>query len=126
MKSSLIECIPNFSDAVRPEVVQQIVDSIKKVGDINVLDLHSDLDHNRSVVTFIGNPKDVEEAAFQAIKKASLLIDLNVHRGAHPRIGATDVVPFVPIRNVTMQECVQIVKHLAQRVSSELAIPVYL
>lgn len=126
MENSLIECIPNFSDAVRPEIIQQIVETIQNVGNINVLDLHSDLDHNRSVVTFIGCPEDVEEAAFQAIKKASELIDLNIHRGGHPRIGATDVVPFVPIQNASMEDCIQIARRLAQRVGEGLGIPAYL
>jgi glutamate formiminotransferase/formiminotetrahydrofolate cyclodeaminase len=126
MADSLIECIPNFSEARRPEVVAAIVAAMQAVPGACILDQHSDLDHNRTVVTLIGAPAAVQEAAFQAIQKAGLLIDLNQHTGAHPRIGATDVVPFVPIRDVTMQECIELARGLAQRVAGELNIPVYL
>lgn len=126
MPIPLVECIPNFSDARRPEVVSSIIKSITDVEGVHLLDHHSDLDHNRTVVTMIGSPKAVEEAAFQAISTASKLIDLNFHTGKHPRMGATDVVPFVPISDITMQECVEISRHLAKRVASELNIPVYL
>ncbi len=126
MSHPLVECIPNFSDARRPEVIEQIVNAIKAVPGISVLDRHSDLDHNRTVVTFVGPPQAVEEAAFQSIAAAGKLIDLNVHEGAHPRIGATDVVPFVPIRDINMVECVEMARRLGKRVGSELGIPVYL
>ncbi|MCE1252956.1 MAG: glutamate formimidoyltransferase [Anaerolineae bacterium] len=126
MPGSLIECIPNFSEARRPEIIDEIVNTIKSVSGTAVLDKHSDLDHNRTVITFVGDSAAVEEAAFQAIKKASSLIDLNFHRGEHPRIGATDVVPFVPISGASMLDCVEISKRLGQRVSAELNIPVYL
>jgi len=126
MTSPLVECIPNFSEARRPEVVKQIIDSIISVPGVHVLDHHSDLDHNRTVVTYIGNPKSVEEAAFLAIKTASKLIDLDQHTGEHPRLGATDVVPFVPISDVTMQECVEIARRLGKKVGEELNIPVFL
>ncbi len=126
MPTPLVECIPNFSEARRPEVVQAIYQAIASVANVHVLDRHSDEDHNRTVITFIGSPAAVEEAAFQAIAKAAELIDLNVHRGEHPRIGATDVVPFVPIAEVSMQECVEIARRLGRRVGAELEIPVYL
>lgn len=126
MASPLVECIPNFSDARRPEVVEAILNEIASVAGVKILDRHSDLDHNRTVVTYIGPPAAVEEAAFLAIRKAAALIDLNQHSGAHPRMGATDVVPFVPIRDVTMQECVEIARRLGRRVATELEIPVYL
>ncbi len=126
MPGSLIECIPNFSEARRPEIIEEIINSIKSVGGTAILDKHSDLDHNRTVITFLGDNASVEEAAFQAIKKASQLIDLNFHRGEHPRIGATDVVPFVPIRGASMQDCIDIAKRLGYRVANELNIPVYL
>ncbi len=122
----LIECIPNFSDARRPEVIDQIVAAIQTVADVKVLDRSSDLDHNRTVVTFAGTPAGVEEAAFRAIKTAAELIDLDSHTGAHPRMGATDVCPFVPLSGVTMEECIAIAQRLGQRVGSELSIPVYL
>jgi glutamate formiminotransferase / formiminotetrahydrofolate cyclodeaminase len=126
MTQPILECIPNFSEARRPDVVEAIMNSITSVEGIALLDRHSDLDHNRTVLTFVGPPASVEEAAFRAIAKAAELIDLDHHTGEHPRIGATDVVPFVPISGLSMQDCVQIARHLGQRVGSELNIPVYL
>lgn len=124
--SQLIECIPNFSEARRPEVIDRIAAVIQSVTDVKLLDRSSDLDHNRTVLTFAGTPAGVEEAAFRAIQTAAELIDLDVHTGEHPRIGATDVVPFVPLSGATMDECVEIAKRLGQRVGGELNIPVYL
>ena len=126
MPTQLIECIPNFSEARRPEVIDQIVAAIQSVDDVKLLDRSSDLDHNRTVLTFAGSPFGVEEAAFRAIKTASELIDLNHHTGEHPRIGATDVVPFVPLDGTSMEDCIQIAKRLGERVGNELSIPVYL
>jgi len=126
MTKQLIECIPNFSDARRPEVIDQIVAAIQSVGEVKLLDRSSDFDHNRTVLTFAGSPGGVEEAAFRAIKKAAELIDLDDHIGEHPRIGATDVVPFVPLGGVTMEDCIAIAKRLGERVSKELNLPVYL
>lgn len=124
--TQIIECIPNFSDARRPEVIDQIVAAIQSVAEVKLLDRSSDLDHNRTVVTFAGSPAGVEEAAFRAIQKAAELIDLDQHTGEHPRMGATDVVPFVPLSGVTMEECIAIAKRLGERVGNELNIPVYL
>jgi glutamate formiminotransferase/formiminotetrahydrofolate cyclodeaminase len=124
--TQLIECIPNFSEARRPEVVDRIVEAINSVDEVHLLDRSSDLDHNRTVLTFAGTPQAVEEAAFRAIKTAAGLIDLNNHTGEHPRIGATDVCPFVPLTDVSMEECVAIARRLGQRVGNELGIPVYL
>lgn len=124
--TQLVECIPNFSEARRPEIVDQIVAAITSVEGARLLDRSSDLDHNRTVVTYAGPPEAVEEAAFRAIQTASELIDLNKHTGEHPRMGATDVVPFVPISGVNMDECVQMAKRLGKRVGRELQIPVYL
>ena len=124
--TQLIECIPNFSEARRPEIIDQIVAAINSVEGARLLDRSSDLDHNRTVLTFAGTPAGVEEAAFRAIKIASELIDLDQHTGAHPRIGATDVVPFVPLSGVSMKECVALAQRLGQRVGLELNIPVYL
>jgi len=121
----LVECVPNFSEGRRPEVVQAIVDALRRPG-VSVLDVESDADHNRSVVTLVGEPEAVLEAAWQGIAAAARLIDLDQHQGAHPRLGATDVVPFVPLRNMTMAECVALAQRLGQRVGSELQIPVYL
>jgi glutamate formiminotransferase/formiminotetrahydrofolate cyclodeaminase len=126
MLSRIVECVPNFSEARRPEIIENILECINSVPNIYVLDQHSDIDHNRTVITFVGEPGAVAEAAFQAILSASKLINLNLHSGEHPRIGATDVVPFIPIRNVTMQECIEMARDLGQRVGNELGIPVYL
>ncbi len=126
MAQPILECIPNFSEARRPDVVEAIMSSITSVEGVTLLDRHSDLDHNRTVLTFIGPPEAVEEAAFRSIAKAAELIDLDHHTGEHPRIGATDVVPFVPISGLTMQDSVQIARHLGERVGIELNIPVYL
>ena len=106
MPGPIVECIPNFSEARRPEVVDEIIKVIVSVPEVVILDRHSDMDHNRSVLTFVGPPTAIEEAAFLSISKAAELIDLNQHTGEHPRIGATDVVPFVPISNMDMKDCV--------------------
>jgi glutamate formiminotransferase/formiminotetrahydrofolate cyclodeaminase len=121
----IVECIPNFSEARRPEVVDQIVTAACVPG-VKILDRSSDMDHNRTVLTFAGAPAAVEEAAFRAIQKASELIDMNAHTGEHPRIGATDVVPFVPIAGIGMAECIEMARRLGRRVGDELNIPVYL
>ena len=126
MPNPLVECIPNFSEARRPEIVDRIVAAIQAVPGVHLLDRHSDLDHNRTVITFVGAPQAVEKAAFDSIAEASKWIDLNQHQGEHPRIGATDVVPFVPISDITMAECVEMARRLAQKVSAELKIPTYL
>ena len=126
MSNQLVECVPNFSEARRPDVVEAIKNSITAIDNVMVINKHSDLDHNRTVITFVGSPRGVEEAAFQAISKAAQLIDLNHHTGEHPRIGATDVVPFVPISGVSIADCVEIAKRLGKRVGEELKIPVYL
>lgn len=126
MTAQLVECVPNFSEARRPEVIDQIAAAIQSVGEAKLLDRSSDLDHNRTVLTFAGPPAAVEEAAFRAIQKAAELIDLDAHTGEHPRIGATDVCPFVPLRGVTMEDCVAMARRLGARVGNELGIPVYL
>lgn len=126
MEQRIVECVPNFSEGRREDVILSIRSAIENVRGVYVLDLHSDEDHNRSVITFAGEPEAVAEAAFQSIKKAAQLIDLDGHSGEHPRIGATDVVPFIPISGVTMDECVQIANALGKRVAEELEIPVYL
>ena len=125
MSNPLVECIPNFSEARRPEVVEAILKAIAAAG-VTVLDRHSDVDHNRTVVTFVGAPAAAEEAAFRGIQKATELINLAKHTGTHPRIGATDVVPFVPVAGIGMEECVKMAARLGERVGRELGIPVYL
>ncbi len=126
MTTPIVECIANFSEARRPEVVEQIAQAIASEASVSVLDRHSDVDHNRTVITFVGPPEDIEQAAYRAIARAAELIDLDHHSGEHPRIGATDVVPFVPISDVSMETCVQIARRLGGRVGEELGIPVYL
>ena len=122
----VVECVPNFSEGRRPEVIEAIVAEAKGVPGITVLDVNPDHDHNRVVVTFIGEPEAVSEAAFRCCRKASELIDLNVHKGEHPRMGATDVIPFVPLGEVTMEECVELANALGERIANELDIPIYL
>jgi len=126
MSNPIIECIANYSEARRPQVVDAIAATILAVAGVSLLDRHSDLDHNRTVLTFVGAPEPVAQAAFDSIAKAAELINLDEHHGEHPRIGATDVVPFVPISGVSMQECVALARCLGERVGSELGIPVYL
>lgn len=122
----IIECIPNFSEGIKPEVIYQIVKSIAQFSNVYVLDINRDKDHNRSVVTFVGEPNSVIEAAFQATKTAAKLINLKNHKGVHPRIGATDVIPLVPIRNITSKECVKLANKLGKKIGEELKIPIYL
>lgn len=110
MNAPVIECVPNFSDGRRPHVLEAIVSAIQRAAPVSVLDRSSDHDHNRSVVTFVGAPEDVLEAAFAAIQTAAGLIDMEVHRGQHPRIGATDVVPFVPLRGATLEQCAELAR----------------
>ena len=126
MNEQIVECVANYSEARNPDVIQEIIASIKSVSNVYLLDCHSDADHNRTVLTFAGPPNDIETAAFRSIKKASELINLDHHTGTHPRIGAADVVPFVPISGVKMDTCVAIARRLGQRVGLELRIPVYL
>lgn len=121
----LIECVPNFSEGRRQEVIKQIVDAIG-ANAVNVLNVHSDTDHHRSVVTFVGSPAAVVDAMFAGMTIAAQLIDLRQHRGQHPRIGAVDVVPFIPLRDVSWAETVHLARLFAQRVAAELHIPVYL
>jgi glutamate formiminotransferase len=123
---TLIECIPNFSEGRRPEVVDQITAAVAAVHGAHLLDVQSDPTHNRSVVTFVGHEGPIAEAAFRAIEKAAALIDLNGHDGAHPRFGATDVLPFVPLRSEEMPACVEVARALAKRVAADLQIPVFL
>lgn len=126
MSDKLIECVPNFSEGRNLDIIKQITDIIELVDDVKLLDVDPGADMNRTVVTFIGTPKGVKEAAFNAIKKANELIDMTKHTGSHPRMGATDVCPFVPVSGVTTEECIELSKEVAKRVGEELNIPVYL
>ncbi len=121
----IVECIPNFSEGRDQARLDQILAEIKSAG-VELLDQEMDADHNRAVVTFVGEPDAVLEAAFRGVKKAAELIDLTKHKGEHPRMGATDVIPFVPISNMTTRECVEMAKRLGKRIADELKIPVYL
>lgn len=122
----IVECVPNFSEGRDMAKIDQIVAAIESVPNISVLDRQSDADHNRTVVTYVGAPEVVAEAAFRGIARAVELLDLRQHRGQHPRVGAADVVPFVPIAGATMAECVDLARTLGQRVGQELGVPVYL
>jgi glutamate formiminotransferase len=123
---TLVECVPNFSEGRRSEVVGEIVEAIAAVEGVHVLDRQSDATHNRCVITFVGPGEAAADAAFAGIAAAARLIDLNQHEGAHPRFGASDVVPFVPVREADMPVCVDLARGLARRVGLELGIPVYL
>ncbi len=122
----LVECVPNFSEGRDRRVIDEITAAIRAVPGVTLLDADPGADTNRTVVTLIGAPEAAAEAAFAAIRTASALIDMRAHHGAHPRMGATDVVPFVPISDVTMEECVALARELGRRVGDELGIPVYL
>lgn len=121
----LVECVPNFSEGRKPETVEQIAQAIKSVEGAIVLDRHIDADHNRSVITFVAEPKQVVEAALRAVAKAIELIDMRNHTGEHPRIGATDVLPFVPVSGVTIDECAALAHEAGHRIWQELSVPVY-
>lgn len=124
--TKIVECVPNFSDGRNQDVLEALRESIASVPGVRLLDVQSDASHHRSVFTFIGSPEAASEAAFRAIRLAAARIDLTRHRGEHPRMGATDVVPFVPVMGVTMDECVALAKALGERVARELKIPVFL
>jgi glutamate formiminotransferase/formiminotetrahydrofolate cyclodeaminase len=126
MTRKLVECVPNFSEGRRIEVVDALAGVVTRAPGVYLLNQHSDADHNRSVLTFAGEPQAVADAAFKAIALAARLIDLDKHTGEHPRVGATDVVPFVPLGDTTMDECVELARNLGRRVGEALGIPVYL
>uniref|UniRef100_A0A7V1EHI1 Formimidoyltransferase-cyclodeaminase n=1 Tax=candidate division WOR-3 bacterium TaxID=2052148 RepID=A0A7V1EHI1_UNCW3 len=121
----IIECVPNFSEGRDKSKIDQVVKTIESSG-VQILDVEMNPDHNRAVLTFIGEPEAVLEAAFSATRKAAELIDLTKHKGEHPRIGATDVIPLVPISNISNEECVELARKLGKRIADELGIPVYL
>jgi len=122
----IVECVPNFSEGRNEGIISEIVSAIKLIPEIKVLDVDPGYAANRTVVTFIGPPDGVERAAFSGIREAAELIDMRHHAGNHPRMGATDVCPFIPVQNFSMEECVQLSKRVAKRVGEELHIPVFL
>jgi glutamate formiminotransferase/formiminotetrahydrofolate cyclodeaminase len=122
---ALVECVPNFSEGRRPEIVDAIIAAALTEPGVILLDKEMDADHNRCVVTFVGAPDRVSPAVFNAVRKAAELIDMRTHRGEHPRMGATDVIPFVPISGITLAECATLARQLGQRIGNELGIPVF-
>ena len=124
--SKLIECIPNFSEGRNKETIQKLVNVANSFPGVTLLDYSSDENHNRSVFTIVGSPKNIEEAVISLVKTASENIDMQRHKGEHPRMGATDVIPFVPIKNMTMEETVEVSKKIGKRIYEELDIPIFL
>ena len=125
MPALFVECIPNFSEGRKPEIVRSIASAISASKDACVLDTHIDPDHNRSVITFVAPPETVVSAAVNAVRRASELIDMRMHSGEHPRLGATDVLPFVPLDGVSMDDCVNLAHEAGTIIARELSIPVY-
>ncbi|MBL1230045.1 glutamate formimidoyltransferase [Enterococcus sp. BWB1-3] len=124
--AKLVECIPNFSEGSDQKIIDGLVTTAKSVGGVTLLDYSSDSSHNRSVFTLVGDENSIQEVAFQLVKYASEHIDMTKQKGEHPRMGATDVVPFVPIKDITTEECVEISKKVAKRINDELNIPIFL
>ncbi len=122
----IVECVPNFSEGRRKEIIEEIIDQVRKRKDVKLLDYSSDPDHNRTDVTFIGEPQSVKEAALDLAIKCVELIDMNKHRGEHPRMGAIDVVPFIPVYNVTMEECVKLAHEFAKEFSEKTGVPCFM
>ncbi len=124
--NKIIECVPNFSEGTNSEVVEAIVEEIRKINGVYLKNYEFDDDYNRAVITFLGAPQSVKQAALAASAKAIELIDMTKHKGQHPRFGAVDVVPFIPILNVTREECIQISKEFGKEFADQNDVPVYL
>ena len=122
----IVECVPNFSEGKDELVVKKIIQAISSVEGVKILDSEMDANHNRSVITFISTPEAALEAAYRGIKEAAALIDMGKHKGEHPRFGASDVIPFIPVSGVSMDECIEISRKLGEKVGNELGIPVYM
>ena len=122
----IVECVPNFSEGKNQETIDALAESIRNVPGVKLLGIEPDKDYNRSVVTFVGEPKAVGEAAYRSTRVAAQRIDMRTHKGEHPRLGAVDVVPFVPISGVTMEDCVRLAHEYGERVSRDFNIPLYL
>lgn len=125
MDTRIIECVPNFSEGRDKNVIKAITDAIESVEEVRLLDVDPGEATNRTVVTFVGSPEDVVEAAFRGVRRAAELIDMSRHHGAHPRMGATDVLPLIPVAGVTLEECAEMARKLGRRIADELGIPVY-
>lgn len=126
MESKIVECVPNISEGKNKELIEQCIDEIRNIKELKLVDYSSDPDHNRTVITFIGPIEYVIKGAFNLAKKASSLIDLNKHKGTHPRMGAIDVIPIIPLSNTTMDECIKASEELGKMIGEELNIPVFL
>ncbi len=126
MNTRIIECVPNFSEGIDAQIIQQIAKAIEDVAEVKLLNVDPGKDTNRTVITFAGEPEAVSEAAFRAVKKAQELIDMTTHHGTHPRMGATDVLPLIPIQGITLEETAEIAEQLGKRIGEELQIPIYL
>ena len=124
--NAIIECVPNFSEGCDMNIIKQITDEVEKIDGVKLLDVDAGKATNRTVVTFVGHPDAVIEAAFFAIKKAGEIIDMSKHKGEHPRMGATDVCPLIPVSGISMEETAEYAKKLGKRVGEELNIPIYL
>jgi len=124
--AKIVECVPNFSEGCNREIIDAITAEVKKIPGVTLLNVQSDASHNRTVVTFIGEPQSVKQAAFNACAKATELIDMEKHHGEHPRIGATDVIPFIPVSDVTIEECVELANELGMEIAEKLNIPIYM
>ena len=124
--AKIVECVPNISEGRNTQIIEAVIDQIRAVKGVTLLDYSSDPSHNRTVITFLGNPEGVKEAALGVAKKAAELIDLNKHQGEHPRMGAVDVIPFIPIKEMEVAECIELSKEVAKRVWEEAKIPVFL
>lgn len=125
MEKRIVECVPNFSEGRDKNIIRQITSAIEAVEGVKLLDVDPGEATNRTVVTFVGEPEAVVEAAFEGVKKAAELIDMSKHHGAHPRMGATDVLPLIPIAGITLEECAELARALAKRIAEELRIPTY-
>jgi len=124
--SKIVECVPNFSEGRRLEVIEAIVNEARNVPGVRVLDVKADASHNRVVLTFVGEPAAVKQAAFATCAKATELINMEEQQGEHPRIGATDVIPFIPVSDVTIEECVELANELGKEIAEKLGVPVYM
>ena len=124
-KRQIVECVPNFSEGRNMDIINQITDVIRRASGVKLLDVDPGEATNRTVVTFVGDPQSVVETAFQAVKKAGQLIDMRQHHGAHPRMGATDVCPLIPVAGITLEECAALARKLAERIANEAGIPCY-